>query len=94
MREADGRPEGAHAKCGVLQPHMGEVCGDHLGMLHSGCSREISRGQLAQVRPTRTETVGCVCTVCARLSRRRAAEVRAFARRKIAIGTADSRGIL
>jgi hypothetical protein len=36
-----------------------------------------------------TETVGCVCAVCARLSRRRAAQVRAFARRKSAIGPAD-----
>jgi hypothetical protein len=34
MREADARPEGAHAKCGVLLPHTGEVCGD--GLEHAG----------------------------------------------------------
>jgi hypothetical protein len=92
MREADARPEGALAKCGVLQPHMGEVCGDHLGTLHSGCSRESSRA----VCTGPTKAVGCLCAVCPRLSRRRAWQVRACARRKIAIGLADlscNRGI-
>ena len=43
-------PEGAHAKCGVLRAHTGEVCSDHLDTLYSGCSRDSSRGQLTQVR--------------------------------------------
>jgi hypothetical protein len=33
-------PEGVYAKCGVLQTHTGEVCGDHLGTLYSVCSRK------------------------------------------------------
>jgi hypothetical protein len=43
-------PEDAHAKCGVLRTHTGEVCVDHLGTMYSGCSRESARGQGAQVR--------------------------------------------
>ena len=37
-----------------------------------------------------TMAVGCECAVCARRSRRRAAQVRAFARRKSAIDPADN----
>jgi hypothetical protein len=55
-------PEGAHAKCGVLRTHTGEVCSDHLGTLYSGCSRESSRGQLTQVRLWPLD----VCVECAR----------------------------
>jgi hypothetical protein len=55
-------PEGAHAKCGVLRTHTGEVCIDHLGTLYSGCSRESSRGQLTQVRLWQL----AVCVQCAR----------------------------
>jgi hypothetical protein len=43
-----------------------------------------------------TEAVGCECAVCAQRSRMHAAQVRACARRKSAIGLADrsrSRGI-
>ena len=43
-------PEDAHAKCGVLRVHTGEVCSYHLVTLYSGCIRESSRGQLTQVR--------------------------------------------
>jgi hypothetical protein len=87
----------------MLRLHTGEVCGDHLGTLHSGCSREGSRGQFAHVcnKHTHTHTRSdqsrrlCVCSVSATVQKAHSA--RACARRKSVIGLADlsrRRGIL
>ena len=43
-------------KDGVLRPHTGEICGDHLDTLYAGCNLESARVQFTQVR---SDAVGC-----------------------------------
>jgi hypothetical protein len=83
---------------GRLRSWSGPVETDFQGRLRFSYANRPAR--VAAVRATEdscpTMAVGCVGAICARLSRRRAAQVRSCARKKSAIDPADygrSRGI-
>jgi hypothetical protein len=79
--------------------HFTRVCSQHAHTAHTQPTVSVGPVQASfgsshgcnpsAACPGPTETVDCVCAVCARLSRRGASQVRAFARRKSAICPAD-----